>query len=83
MGEALHDQALDTIFRQARTHNGWSDKPVSDDLLRQLYGLMKWGPTSANCNPARILFLRSRLLLRQAKTEHPVCDEQTVYFCGQ
>ena len=59
MAELLNDQALDIIFRKARTHNGWLDKPVSDNLLRQLYDLMKWGPTSANCSPARILFLRT------------------------
>lgn len=59
MPELLNDEALDTIFRKARTHNGWLDKPVSDDLLQRLYDLMKWGPTSANCSPARILFLRT------------------------
>ena len=56
---ALDDQALDQIFRTARTHNGWQDKPVSDQQLRDLYDLMKWGPTSANCQPLRIQFLRS------------------------
>lgn len=56
----LSNDALDVIFRKARTHNVWLDKPVSDDLLRQLYGLMKYAPTSANCCPARILFLRTR-----------------------
>ena len=56
----LDDQALDTIFRKARTNTAWLDKPVSDNVLRQLYDLMKWGPTSANCTPARILFLRTR-----------------------
>lgn len=59
MSEVLSDQDLDVIFRQARTHNDWLDKPVGDDLLHRLYDLMKWGPTSANCSPARILFLRS------------------------
>jgi len=59
MHQPLSDEALDQIFRQARTHNGWLDKPVSDDTLRQLYELMKWGPTSANSSPARFLFLRS------------------------
>lgn len=54
------DKSLDIIFRNARTHNGWQDKPVSDDTLRALYELMKWGPTSANCSPARILFLKTR-----------------------
>lgn len=56
----LDDQALDTLFRKARTQNGWQDKPVTDDQLKALYDLMKWGPTSANCSPARILFLRTR-----------------------
>jgi len=57
MSHKLDDQALDIIFRKARTHIFWQDKPVSDDVLRQVYDLMKWGPTSANCSPARILFL--------------------------
>jgi 3-hydroxypropanoate dehydrogenase len=56
----LSHEALDTLFRKARTHNFWLDQPVSDDLLRQLYDLMKWGPTSANTSPARILFLRTK-----------------------
>jgi 3-hydroxypropanoate dehydrogenase len=55
----LDDRALDVIFRKARTHNAWLHKPVSDDALRQVYELMKWGPTSANCSPARILFIRT------------------------
>lgn len=59
MSKPLNDDALDQLFRQARTHNAWLDKPVGDDLLRQLYELMKWGPTSANSSPARILFLRT------------------------
>lgn len=56
----LPDSALDQLFRQARTHSTWLDRPVSDDSLRQIYDLMKWGPTSANSNPARFVFLRSR-----------------------
>jgi 3-hydroxypropanoate dehydrogenase len=59
MSHKLDDQALDILFRKARTHIVWEDKPVSDELLRQVYDLMKWGPTSANCSPARILFLRT------------------------
>jgi 3-hydroxypropanoate dehydrogenase len=59
MSHKLDDEALDILFRKARTHIFWQDKPVSDDLLRQVYDLMKWGPTSANCSPARILFLRT------------------------
>lgn len=55
----LDDRALDVIFRNARTHNAWLPRPVSDETLRQVYDLMKWGPTSANCSPARLLFIRS------------------------
>jgi 3-hydroxypropanoate dehydrogenase len=56
----LGDEALDQLFREARTHSAWLDKPVTDDTLRQLYDVMRWGPTSANANPARFLFLRSQ-----------------------
>ena len=56
---ALTDEALDQIFRGARTYSYWLNKPVADDTLRRLYELMKWGPTSANGSPARILFLRT------------------------
>jgi 3-hydroxypropanoate dehydrogenase len=55
----LTAESLDILFRKARTHRAWLPKPVSDDLLRELYDLMKWGPTSANCCPVRILFLRT------------------------
>jgi 3-hydroxypropanoate dehydrogenase len=60
MAPYLSDEALDQLFRKARTYNAWLDRPVSDDLLRRLYDLMKWGPTSANLSPARFLFLRTR-----------------------
>lgn len=59
MSNTLTEEGLDLLFRNARTHNGWLDKPVGDDLLRKLHDLMKMGPTSANCCPARILFLRT------------------------
>lgn len=55
----LSDEALDQIFRNARTHNAWLDRPVTEEMLRQLYDLLKWGPTSANGSPARFLFIRS------------------------
>ncbi|MBV9044957.1 MAG: malonic semialdehyde reductase [Alphaproteobacteria bacterium] len=54
---AVNDEALDTIFRAARTQNKWQDKPVSTAHLMAVYDLMRWGPTSANCSPARFLFL--------------------------
>ncbi len=60
MGQRISDESMDVIFRNAHTHGTWLDKPVADDTLRELYELMKWGPTSANCCPARILFLRSK-----------------------
>ncbi|MCC4114157.1 malonic semialdehyde reductase [Aromatoleum toluclasticum] len=59
MSSTLNEEGRKLLFRDARTHNGWLDKPVSDDTLRELYELMKWGPTSVNCCPARILFLRT------------------------
>src|SRR6478672_11326670 len=59
MSETLNAAALDQLFRAARTHNAWLDRPVSDEALHQLYDLMKWGPTSANSSPARIVFLRT------------------------
>lgn len=55
----LDDRSLDIIFREAHTHSNWLDKPVSDELLHQVYDLMKWAPTSANCCPARFVFVRS------------------------
>jgi 3-hydroxypropanoate dehydrogenase len=60
MGTRLSDEALDALFRRARTFPTWLDRPVTDDTLRDLYELMKWGPTSANGCPARILFLRTK-----------------------
>ncbi|HXM83948.1 MAG TPA: malonic semialdehyde reductase [Burkholderiales bacterium] len=53
------EKCLDVILRKARTHNVFTDKPVSDDTLRQVHELMKWGPTSANSQPARFVFVRS------------------------
>jgi 3-hydroxypropanoate dehydrogenase len=55
----LPDAALDLIFRTARTYRAWRDQPVSDETLRAVYDLMKWGPTSSNSSPARIIFVKS------------------------
>lgn len=60
MSGRIAREALDQLFLQARTHNKWLDKPVPDALLRDLTDIMKMGPTSANCSPARILFLKSK-----------------------
>ena len=51
---------LDQLFREARTHNAWLDKAVPDALLHAIVDLLKLGPTSANCSPARFLFVKSR-----------------------
>lgn len=59
MSEALNQHALDQLFANARTHNAWLDKPVSDELLHAVYEQTKWAPTSANCSPARFVFLKS------------------------
>ena len=53
-------KALDALFRTARTQNGFLDKPVSDEQLRQVYDLAKWGPTTQNSQPMRIIFVRSK-----------------------
>lgn len=55
----LDSQALDQIFRKARTANGFTDQPVTDEELRQVYELAVMGPTSMNCQPARYVFLRT------------------------
>ncbi len=59
MTGALNQDALDQLFVEARTHNGWQSKPVPENLLRQIWDLTKMGPTSANCSPARIVFVVS------------------------
>jgi len=55
----LDQDAMDLIFCEARSHNAWQNKPVSDDQLRAVHNLMKMGPTSSNCCPARFRFIRS------------------------
>jgi 3-hydroxypropanoate dehydrogenase len=57
--KTLDAAALDLLFLDARTQNGWLPTPVSDDQLRRIYDIMKMGPTSANSCPARILFLKT------------------------
>lgn len=58
MPHRLPDAALDQLFRSARSHNGFIDKPIGDDTLKALYELAKWGPTAANSCPLRIVFIR-------------------------
>src|SRR5207245_5131645 len=60
LGPTLDDKALDTLFREARSHTKWQPRPVTDELLHELYDLLKWAPTSANASPARFAFLRTK-----------------------
>jgi 3-hydroxypropanoate dehydrogenase len=55
----LSEESLDLIIREARSHNGWLDKPISDDILTQLYDIVKMGSTSMNTCPARFIFVRT------------------------
>ncbi len=59
MSDIFNDAALDQLFRTARTHNAFQDRPVEDSQLRALYDLLKWAPTSANTSPARFVFVKS------------------------
>jgi 3-hydroxypropanoate dehydrogenase len=56
----LEAAGLDLLFHEARSHNKFTDQPVTDDELQALYDVLKMGPTSANCSPARFLFLRTK-----------------------
>ncbi|GAA5180009.1 malonic semialdehyde reductase [Niveibacterium umoris] len=72
MTEPLDTLALDQLFNHARTHSAWLDKPVAPQLLHTLYDLLKMAPTSANCSPARIVFVQSREAKERLK---PALDE--------
>ena len=65
----LSDEALDRVFRTARTFNGYTDEPVTEGDLRAIWDLMKWGPTSANQAPLRILWCVSQ----EAKEKLAAC----------
>lgn len=59
MPSTIDQPALATLFTEARTHNAWQAKPLPDSLLREIVELMRWAPTSANCSPARFVFVKS------------------------
>lgn len=67
MSQILTDQALDQLFRNARTANGWLPKPVTGELLHKIYDLMKFAPTSANSSPLRLVFLTSEAAKERLK----------------
>jgi 3-hydroxypropanoate dehydrogenase len=60
MGQPLDNVALDQLFDKARTNTKWQPREVPDELLVRIVDHMKWGPTSANCSPARIVFIKSK-----------------------
>ncbi|MGQ0742471.1 MAG: malonic semialdehyde reductase [Alphaproteobacteria bacterium] len=60
MTHAINDEALDILFRKARSQNKWQKKPVTPQILMAVYDLMRWGPTTANTQPCRIVFLMSQ-----------------------
>jgi 3-hydroxypropanoate dehydrogenase len=59
VSNAIQSSAADQLFNEARTYSEWTDKPVDEEKVRELYDLLKWGPTSANCCPARFVWVRS------------------------
>ncbi|BAN97640.1 nitroreductase [Plautia stali symbiont] len=60
MSTLLDSVALNALFTEARTHSYWQDKPISQEVLKQLYALTALGPTSANCSPGRFVFVTSQ-----------------------
>ena len=60
MTQPLDDQALDVLFRKARTHNDWVEETLPETVFHQIYDLLKWGPTSANISPARFVWVASK-----------------------
>jgi 3-hydroxypropanoate dehydrogenase len=65
--KALDQVALNTLFSNARTHNGWANTPVEDAMLHEIWKLVRMAPTSANCAPARIVFVKSQAAKEQLK----------------
>jgi 3-hydroxypropanoate dehydrogenase len=65
--QALPERCLDQIFHEARTHNAWLERDVPDGILHELVAILKLGPTSANSNPARFLFVKSRAAKERLK----------------
>ena len=59
MSTQISDAVIDQLFRTARTQNGWTSEPVTDAQIKALYDIYKMGPTSGNCQPARVQFVRS------------------------
>jgi 3-hydroxypropanoate dehydrogenase len=60
MSEMISQAALDQLFLDARSQNAWQERDIPDETLRQLFDIVKMGPTSANCSPARYVFVKSK-----------------------
>jgi 3-hydroxypropanoate dehydrogenase len=75
IGDVLDGKALDILFREARTLKKWQERDVSDATIDALYNLLKFGPTSANCCPARFVFIKSKEAKARLK---PHLDEDNV-----
>ena len=67
MGHAVNDDALNILFRQARTYRSWQDRPVTPQMLMAVYDLFRWGPTTNNTCPARIVFVVSEAAKQRLK----------------
>lgn len=79
LGERLGPQGLDQLFRNARTHRAWQPRAIGPEVLANLYDLMKWGPTTNNTSPARIVFVISREAKERLKPHlNPGNVEQTM-----
>jgi nitroreductase len=59
MTSAISSEALAQLFISARSHNEWSNEPLDTSVIRNIYDVMKWGPTSGNCNPAQFVWVHS------------------------
>jgi 3-hydroxypropanoate dehydrogenase len=72
----LDTAALDQLFREARSFSKWQDKPVADELIEELYELLKFGPTSANTTPARFLFLTTPAAKERLASRLPEMNQE-------
>lgn len=78
--QVLSEQVLNQLFREARSHNGWQDRDVTEEQLHQIYDLMKMGPTALNSSPARIIFIKSqeaKLRLKECLNEGNITKSMT------
>ncbi|MAF68219.1 MAG: malonic semialdehyde reductase [Micavibrio sp.] len=71
----ISGDALSQLFGDARTYNGWLERDVDDSLLKDVYSQMKWAPTSANCSPARLIFVKGDAAKQKLK---PALDDGNV-----